>query len=111
MNNTIGFVLSAITLGINISTCLISLMIFIVITHHFCYNRLRQEDEITVINCINIYLIISICTVITVSFNIQTVLGDLYEREFNSSWCVFLGYFSLVLLAVMYWSFVNQVIS
>ncbi|UJR38706.1 hypothetical protein I4U23_031372 [Adineta vaga] len=40
--------------------------------------------------------------------NILTILGELYSQNFNSWWCIFLGYFAAVFLSTIYWSFVNQ---
>ncbi|UJR17307.1 hypothetical protein I4U23_004202 [Adineta vaga] len=43
-----------------------------------------------------------------VSFNIQTLLGDLYEQNFNTSRCIFMGYLMIICLCALYCSFVNQ---
>jgi len=110
MFNQTGYILNIITLSIDMFTCLNSLIIFICIIYHICYNRIKQEDRVTVMHGINIYLLLSIYTVILILSNIQTVLGDLYGYNFNSSWCIFLGYFSPVILTTLYWSFVNQVV-
>jgi hypothetical protein len=104
-----GFILNIITLSIDIVTCLISFIILICIIHHFRYNRIKREDRVTILHGINIYVLLLVYTGLLVSFNIQTLLGDLYGYGFNSSWCIFLGYFSPVLLTMLYWGFVNQV--
>ncbi|UJR12289.1 hypothetical protein I4U23_016466 [Adineta vaga] len=46
-----------------------------------------------------------IFTTITLSMNIQTILGDLSGRTFESSWCIISGYVSLVHLCTMYLAF------
>lgn len=110
MINTVGFILNIITLDVSIFTCLISFIITIWILYNFCHNRLKPEDRAIIILCLNIYPLILIYMIILVLFNIQTLLGDLYQYNFNSSWCLFLGYFSPSILTALYWAFVNQVI-
>jgi hypothetical protein len=105
-----GFILHVIALVFSTLLCLITSMILTVIIYHFYCKRIKQEDKVTIILCINIYLMILVVTVIIVSFNIQTLLGDLYEQDFNSSWCIFIGYIWGVFLTALYWSFINQVI-
>jgi hypothetical protein len=109
-NKKIGFVLTLITFGHSIFTCLISYIIFIVIIYHFYYNRVKREDKVTVLICANIYLFLSIYTTMGISMNIQTILGDLYGQSFDSSWCMFSGYMSLVTACALFMAFVNQVI-
>jgi hypothetical protein len=109
MTNNTGFILNLITLSINIFTCLILFIIWITIIHHVWYKLLKHEDRTIVILSANIYMIISFFTGILVSFNIQTLLGDLYKYNFNSSWCIFIGYLHSVIGGGLYWSFVNQV--
>ncbi|CAF1305595.1 unnamed protein product [Adineta steineri] len=43
-----------------------------------------------------------------ISTNIRSILGDLYNQSFDSSWCIFSGYLALVLLGMLYMTFVNQ---
>ncbi|CAF4012712.1 unnamed protein product [Adineta steineri] len=43
-----------------------------------------------------------------ISTNIRSILGDLYNQSFDSSWCIFSGYLVLVLLGMLYMTFVNQ---
>jgi len=71
---------------------------------------MKKENRVNGIICADIYLLIFFYMIILVSFNIQTLLGDLYEHDFNSSWCVFMGYLAPVFLNALYWAFVNQVI-
>ena len=105
-----GFILNTITICLSLSTCLISLIISIVIIYHCCYNRIRQEDKVTIIHGISIYILLLIYTAILLSFNIQTFVGDLYEIDFNSFRCIFMGYFSPVIIGTLYCGFGNQVI-
>jgi hypothetical protein len=105
-----GFVLTLITVAHSIFTCFISLIVIIIIIHHFCYHRMKRADKITVLLCTNIYLCILVYMIILSSMNIQTILGDSYTRDFNSSFCTFIGYISPVILCVLYHAFVNQVI-
>jgi len=109
-NKVIGFVLTLITLGHSLFACLISVVIFSIITYNLCYNRMKRREKIILLLCTNIYLCILIYMTILSSMNIQTILGDLYGRDFNSSWCIFIGYTSPAILCVLYYSFVNQVI-
>jgi hypothetical protein len=44
-----------------------------------------------------------------ISFNIQTLLGDVYGNNFDSSWCIFRGYFICVTTCTTYHAFVIQV--
>ena len=110
MFSTTRFLFNLITLCINISTCFISLTILLLIIHDLYSYRLRQRDKLPVIHCINIYPLILIYTGTVLSFNIQTFLGDVYGLNFNTSWCIFMGYFSPVLLSTLYCAFANQVI-
>jgi hypothetical protein len=109
MTNNTGFILNLITLGINIFISLILFIIWITIIHHVWHKLLKHEDRIIVILSANIYMIISFSTGLVVSFNIQTLLGDLYKQHFNSSWYIFVGYLDSVIIGALYWSFFNQV--
>ncbi|CAF1498470.1 unnamed protein product [Adineta steineri] len=40
--------------------------------------------------------------------NIRSILGDLYNQSFDSSWCIFSGYLAIILLGMLYWNFLNQ---
>ncbi|CAF1420561.1 unnamed protein product [Adineta ricciae] len=42
------------------------------------------------------------------SFHIQTLLGDLYEINFNSLLCIPISYLFYVCVTLLYWSFVSQ---
>ncbi|CAF1574796.1 unnamed protein product, partial [Adineta steineri] len=110
MMNQVAFILCLTTLIICSVSCLFSCAILICVIHHLCHNRLQQEDRIIFIHCINIYSLVLAYIGIIASFNIQTVLGNLYEYDFNSSWpwCIFAGYITPILIGCIYWAFVNQ---
>lgn len=86
--------------------CLTSFIMLILMIHHVYHNRLKRSDIITIILCINILILLTVFTIM----NIQAVLDDLYEKDFNSSWCTFLGYLLPTIFCSMYNAFVNQVI-
>ena len=109
MMTTIGSILNVIILVFGMLTCLISLFILISIIYHCCYNRVKQEDRITIIHCINIYLFIFLYITVIFSLNIETRLGDLYGKNFNSSFCKFMGFITGLMISLLYWSFINQV--
>ena len=109
MFSKIGFILNLMTLSISICACAIALLVFVGILYHLYGNRTKQEDRVTMILSSNVYALILTYTTIVVSFNTQTLLGDLYGFNFDSSGCVFLAYLSNVLLSGLYWTFVSQV--
>ncbi|CAF1206519.1 unnamed protein product [Adineta steineri] len=43
-----------------------------------------------------------------ISMNVRSILGDLYDQSFDSSWCIFSGYLASVMLGMLYMTFVNQ---
>ncbi|CAF1068747.1 unnamed protein product [Adineta steineri] len=43
-----------------------------------------------------------------ISMNVRTILGDLYEQSFKSSWCLFSGYVAIVNFSILYLTFINQ---
>ena len=106
----VGFGLTLSTLIIAILGFLISFILLLFIIHHFYYKRLKRSDKITLILAINIYINLLMVLTVFIVMNIQTVLGDLYGTEFNSSSCIFLGYLLPINYCTFYTSFVNQVI-
>jgi len=104
-----GFVLNCITLSVSICTCIISCLVLILIIHNLWRTRLNRENKIVLTLAANIYLLISFCTAVLTSFNVQTVLGELYECHFNSTFCLFVGYIINVLFGALIWSFANRV--
>lgn len=108
-NDRSAFVLTLITIMNSLFACLISLIIICMIVYHLYYNPMRKRDKIILLLCGNIYLCILMYMIILSSMNIQTILGDFYQWNFNSSRCIFVGYMSPAILGVLYYSFVNQV--
>ncbi|CAF1302057.1 unnamed protein product [Adineta steineri] len=89
---TNGFILSSVSLGFNTFACLISCIIFLIIIYHLCYNHVKREDKITIVLCAHIYLTILICSLMLISMNIRSILG----------------YLSIILLGMLYMTFLNQ---
>ena len=108
-NKVTGFVLTLITLTNSLCECLISMIILCLMIYNIFSSPLRRRDKIILFLCCNIYFWILIYMTILSWTNIQTALGDLYDQDFNSSWCIFIGYISPTILCVLYYSFVNQV--
>ncbi|CAF1359012.1 unnamed protein product [Adineta ricciae] len=108
VTSNIGFILNFITIVVNVFSCFISFLIVLGTVHHLIKNRLNKDDKITIILAANIYSLIFFYTIILISFNIQAILGELYAQDFNSWWCIFLGYLAAVFLSTIYWSFANQ---
>ncbi|CAF0723875.1 unnamed protein product [Adineta steineri] len=105
---TNGFILSSASLGFSTFACLISCIVFLIIAYHLYYNHVKREDKITVVLCGHIYLAILIYSLILLSMNIRSILGDLYKQSFDSSWCIFFGYLTVVLFSMLTMNFVNQ---
>ncbi|CAF1403863.1 unnamed protein product [Adineta steineri] len=103
-----GFILSSVSLGLNTFASFISGIIFLIIMYHLCYNHVKREDKITVVLCGQIYLAILINALILISMNVRSMLGDLYNQSFDSSWCIVSGYLAIVMLGMLYMTFVNQ---
>ncbi|CAF0980393.1 unnamed protein product [Adineta steineri] len=105
---TNGFILSSVSLGLNTFACVISCIVFFIIIYQLYYNHVKREDKITVVLCGHIYIVVLIYSSTLMSTNIRSMLGDLYNQSFDSSWCIFSGYLVLVLLGMLYKMFVNQ---
>ncbi|CAF1320065.1 unnamed protein product [Rotaria sordida] len=88
----VGFVLNLISLIHGSFAIMISVIIIGIIIYHQYHNRLRREEKITLILSANIYFYMNIYVAVLVSGNIYTLLGDIYEKNFDSSWCAFRGY-------------------
>jgi hypothetical protein len=105
----VGYVLTLISLISGLVVFVISLMVVAIIMHHQYTNRLRREEKITLVLSASIYLFILIQIITMISFNIQTLIGDVYGNNFDSSWCIFGGYFVCVVWCGAYHTFVIQV--
>ena len=60
--------------------------------------------------CFYIYLFIFIYVILLSSMSVNTLLGDLYQYHFSSSWCIFKAYLITVILTTLYCVCINQVI-
>jgi hypothetical protein len=107
--NIAALIISVIALVHSLFACVISIIMFIIIIYHQCNNRLKRINKITLFLCANIYLLIFLYTTGLISLNIYSILGDLYDQNFDSSWCTFTGYFVLAMLCAVYIGFVVQV--
>ncbi|CAF0762166.1 unnamed protein product [Adineta steineri] len=105
---TNGLILSSASLCFSTFACLISCIVFLIIIYHLYYNHVKREDKITVVLCGHIYLTILIYSSTFSSMHIRSILGDLYKQSFDSSWCIFSGHLAIVLLGMLYLSFLNQ---
>jgi len=105
----VGYVLTFISLIHSSIACVISPMVIAIIVYHQYHNRLKREEKITLVLSANIYLIIFICILQLISFNIQTLIGDVYGNNFDSSSCILRGYFLAVTICAFYHAFVTQV--
>ncbi|UJR11548.1 hypothetical protein I4U23_015728 [Adineta vaga] len=98
------------TLITDLCTCSIVLCILLIIIYNIFYKNPKQEDRVIFCVCLTIYPVILLFVIIAISFHIQTLLGDLYEKDFNSSACIPIGYVSYVFLNMFYWAFINQAV-
>ncbi|CAF3990103.1 unnamed protein product [Rotaria sp. Silwood1] len=109
-NARAGLVLNFLTLIADGCACIVSITISIYIIIHVIINRIKSEDKVTLILCANILLLIFLYGAIVVSFSINSILGEFYGLNSDSSWCIFNGYLIAVIVAAMYNVFVSQVI-
>ena len=107
-NNIPAFLITVIALIHGLFACIISMVIIIVIICRRYNNRLKRVNKITLFLCASIYLLIFVYSATLVSLNTHTLLGDLYGTNFDSSWCIFRGYFVSVMLCALYTGFVIQ---
>jgi hypothetical protein len=108
-HGTVGYVLTFISLIHALFAAVISLMVIAMIIYHQYNNRLKRDEKITLLLSANIYSTIFISLITFISFNIQTLIGDVYGINFDSSWCIFRGYFINVIFLAFYHAFVIQV--
>ncbi|CAF2619875.1 unnamed protein product [Rotaria sp. Silwood2] len=105
-----GLVLNFLTLIVDGCVCLISIVIFTYIIIHVIVNRTKPEDKVILIMCANILILIFLYGTIVLSFSMNSILGEFYGLNSDSSWCIFNGYLIAVIIAAMYNVFVSQVI-
>jgi len=102
-------ILTFITIILCGCVCLISITVFSLIIVDLFTNRTKQEERITLILTANIFIFLFIYGLLTVINCINTVLGEFYGYNFESSWCIFSGYLITVIIAALFDSFVVQV--
>jgi hypothetical protein len=105
----LSLILTFLTIILCGCVCLISITVFSLIIVHLFTNRTKQEERITLILTANIFIFIFIYGLIIVLVCINTVLGEFYGYNFESSWCIFSGYLITVIIAALFDSFVVQV--
>ncbi|UJR32587.1 hypothetical protein I4U23_020047 [Adineta vaga] len=105
---TIGHILAIISTISGSFTCIISLIVCFLLIHHQYYHLSRKEEKIILLLSTNIYALILIYVIVLLTCNIQTLLGDVYGTNFNTSWCIFRSYLSSVLCCAVYAIFVTQ---
>jgi hypothetical protein len=106
----VGYVLTMISLIHGSITCIISVVMVSIIIYHKNHHQLKREQRTTLLLSGYIYFFICIYITMLISTNIQTLLGDEYGTDYNTSWCIFRGYFVDVFCCVIYHTFVVQVI-
>lgn len=104
-----GLTFTFITIIFDGFASIISLIIFIIILIHLFSNQTKKEEKVTLILSANICIFIFIYGLMVISFCIQTILGEFYGYDFQSSWCIFSGYFIAVIVFALYSVFVSQV--
>ncbi|CAF0980159.1 unnamed protein product [Rotaria sordida] len=109
-HGVVGFVLTLISLIHGSFATVISVIVIGIIIYHQYHNHLRREEKITLILSVNIYFYMNLYVVVLVSCNIQTLLGDIYEKNFDSSWCTFRGYLIPVSCCALFHAFAIQTI-
>ena len=104
-----GLILTILSLTLISTNTLVSIVVFSAILSHSCQRYATARKRVALMLSANIYLLIFALMLIFLSINLQTILGDLYGLNFNSSLCRFQGYFLSVLGSSLYSSFVVQV--
>jgi hypothetical protein len=104
-----GYIITMISLIHASVTSIVSVVTVGIIIYHQNHHRLKQEEKITLLLSGYIYLFICIYITMLVSTNIQTLIGDVYGTNYDTSWCIFRGYFVPVICFAMYHTFVVQV--
>ena len=109
-NDLTSFILNILTIIFNVFTCLISTIVLICIIAHQYSTRVKNDEKTLFILAINIYFYILSTDIIQLLLAIYSLLGDLYNGNYDSPWCILNGYLITVLFAGLYYSFVVQVI-
>ncbi|CAF1486166.1 unnamed protein product [Adineta ricciae] len=107
-NQQVAFVFSIISTIENIFACLISLIILTIIVSKFFYKQVKYEDKSILVLCVNVYLCAFVCELIFCSYDAQSILGDIYQINFNSLRCVLTAYAYCGFIFNLLISLVNQ---
>ncbi|UJR24279.1 hypothetical protein I4U23_027246 [Adineta vaga] len=102
---TTGFVLTFISLIAAFFATTVSIAALIIFNYHQLHNRLKEEEKITLILSINIYVTFCLYSISMIKTNTQTLLGDVYGYSFDSAWYIFEGYFVIIMCCNIYVSF------
>lgn len=108
-HGAIGFVLTLIAFICALFACIFSLLVVILIIVYQYHRQLEREERIALVLSLYIYFFLFIFASLQMSLNIQTLVGDVYGNDFNSTWCVLRAYFIIVSGTSMYFTFVVQV--
>ena len=73
---------------------------------HQQHYHIKREEKMTLMLFSHIYLYVLIETIILISMNIHTMMGDIFGSNFDSPWCIFRIYAALVSGFVMYHTFI-----
>ena len=107
--NKIGFIINLLTLILDFFSCITSLLVLICIIYRQIFDQRKRQERLILILYGNIYFYLFLYVTIHLSLNIDTLLGDLYKKNSNSSLCIFRGYITTVILSCLFNSFVVQV--
>ena len=105
----VGYYLTLISLIHVLFACVVSMVVIIVIIYHQYHHRMNVEEKITLAISLHIYLFIWTNTLIFILMNSWTLIGDIYGKNFDSIWCITLGYCLFVSGYGMFYSFAIQV--
>lgn len=100
--------MSLVTITEGSLTCLVSSLVLILIVHHQLHSQMKRRDRISLVRCANIEFCLVLCSILLLVTNGRTLLGDLYELDFDTSFCVIHGYFTLATICTLYYGFVVQ---
>ena len=106
-----GYIITLISLIHGSTACVVSFVVVIVIFwqlyHH--RNRMKQEDQIILLIHANVYFFMTTYLMTLVLFNVQPLIGDVYGKDFNSSWCTIHGFLYFITACGLFQGFVVQV--
>ena len=110
-HGTVGYVLTSVSLTVALFASILSFVVILIIVCHLYHHRrrLKREDKISFLLFSYIYFCTLNLAIVTISMNVQTLIGDIYGNNSYSSWCVFRGYWFFVTVFAAYYIFVVQV--